>query len=268
MEARALEEADAQSIAVFIHDDIICRHGVPEKLTSDRGTEFVNELIEILTRVYRIHHIKTTAYHPQGNGQTERTNRTFKDILAKIKPKKGDWSHYINQAAFITRSAKSASTGFSPAMLLTGQEFRQPYDSRYHMPTEGDQEIEIITKKEAARLQEIRKKAEGFIKKAQDRQKKEHDNRVLLIAPLKIGDPVLLYRNTIEANWSAKLETKWEGPLFIQSIKGTTYSLRRRNGSILPKTFHQNRLKLYHERAKNNYHPTVELGSQQSTSFQ
>jgi hypothetical protein len=74
IEARALEDADAQSIAVFIHDDIICRHCIPAIITSDRGTEFVNELIKTLTKAYRIHHITTTAYHPEGNGQTERAN--------------------------------------------------------------------------------------------------------------------------------------------------------------------------------------------------
>ena len=86
VEARALESNDAQNILTFVYEDIICRHGVPQIITSDRGSEFVNELIKALTRVYKIHHIKTTAYHPQGNGQTERTNDTLKNILAKIIP--------------------------------------------------------------------------------------------------------------------------------------------------------------------------------------
>src|SRR3954469_23844 len=43
IEARALETTDAQSIASFIYDDIICRHGIPTILTSDNGTKFVNE---------------------------------------------------------------------------------------------------------------------------------------------------------------------------------------------------------------------------------
>src|SRR3954468_23210328 len=129
IEARALEDADAQSIAVFIHDDIICRHGVPKILTSDRGTEFVNELIQALTKTYRIHHITTTAYHPEGNGQTERANRTIKDILAKITPKSGNWDHYLNTAISATRYTRSASTLFSPFELLHGFDFRRPYET-------------------------------------------------------------------------------------------------------------------------------------------
>lgn len=86
VEIRAIESNDAQSIASFFHEDVICRHGVPEILTTDQGTEFINELLSILTNTYHIRHIKTTTYHPQGNGQVERTNKTIKDILAKCTP--------------------------------------------------------------------------------------------------------------------------------------------------------------------------------------
>ena len=130
IEARALEEADAQSIASFIYDDIICRHGVPKIISSDRGSEFINEFIQALTRTYNIHHIKTTAYHPQGNGQVECINKTLKDILSKITPSGGDWSHYLNSALYATRVTKQASTRFSPAELLHGYHFRQPFDHR------------------------------------------------------------------------------------------------------------------------------------------
>ena len=124
IEARALETADAQNVASFIYDDIICRHGIPNILTSDNGTEFVNELITTLTSVYKIQHIKSTAYHPQGNGQTERANQTLKNLLAKlIMEYKGDWSHYLSSVLFITRTSRQASTRFTPADLLHGYQF-------------------------------------------------------------------------------------------------------------------------------------------------
>ncbi len=87
-EAQAIEEADAQNIATFIYQEIISRHGVPSILISDRGTEFVNELITILCREFKIRHVVTTAYHPQANGQVERMNKTLKDLLSKNTPKK------------------------------------------------------------------------------------------------------------------------------------------------------------------------------------
>ena len=83
-EAKALETADAQTIAEFLYLDIICRHGVPTQITSDRGTEFCNELIAQMNRTYKIKHIRTTAYHPQGNRLVERMNQTIKNTLSKL----------------------------------------------------------------------------------------------------------------------------------------------------------------------------------------
>ena len=82
-ETRALQLADSLSIVPFIYEDIICRHRIPLEITSDRGTEFVNELVRTLCQQYKIRHIITTAYHPQGNGLTERVNQTVKNTLAK-----------------------------------------------------------------------------------------------------------------------------------------------------------------------------------------
>ena len=68
------------------------------------------------------------------------------------------------------------------------------------------------------------------------------------VVPLRIRDKVLLYRNLLETTWSSKLEPKWEGPYLIRSIKGTTYQLKKLNGSLVPFKVHRNRLKKYVER--------------------
>ena len=222
VEAQALETADAQSILTFIYEEVICQHGVPQRITSDRGSEFVNELIKALTRVYKIHHIKTTAYHPQGNGQTEHVNSTLKDMLSKITPpKKGNWDHYLQSAVYATWVSVNESTKFSPAELLHGYKFQQPYDSH-------DQEVQEISPEsyahqEFTRIQEISAQASKFIEKVQDRQKINHDQSKHLVEPLEIGDRVKLYRNIVEASFSAKLEPKWEGPYIIADKKNLTY---------------------------------------------
>jgi hypothetical protein len=169
-------------------------------------------------------------------------------------------------AAFAVRIAKSASMQYSPAELLTGRKFCQPIDSRNQSPPPEDPDPKLYADQEFDRIQSIRIKAQGFIKNAQARQKKSHDQSNLLLEPLKIGDPVLLYRNMIETSWSAKLEPKWEGPYYVQNIKGTTHTLRRTNSTILPKHFHRNHLKLYHERSKSKYVPVVQVPIRKRTS--
>ena len=47
-EAKAIKNAKAETVAKFIYEEIICRHGVPEEMLSDRGTSFLNQVIKEL----------------------------------------------------------------------------------------------------------------------------------------------------------------------------------------------------------------------------
>ena len=80
---------------------------------------------------------------------------------------------------------------------------------RVPVPTQGSYEERLwgYVLQDIMRLQTIRQKAAGFISKAQERQRMKQD-RSVKSEPLKIGDPVLVYRNIVESFWSAKLEPK------------------------------------------------------------
>lgn len=45
-EAKAIKNANAQEVADFIYEDIVCHHGCPQYLLSDRGTHFRNNLMD------------------------------------------------------------------------------------------------------------------------------------------------------------------------------------------------------------------------------
>ena len=83
-EAKATPEAKASNVAEFLHQEIICRHGMPSILLSDRGTPFVNALIKELCEKEEIRHRLTSPYRPQTNGMVERFNRTIEESLAKM----------------------------------------------------------------------------------------------------------------------------------------------------------------------------------------
>ena len=51
---------------------MIFRHGSPEEIVSDQGTEFCNQLIDLLEKQTGFKHKVTSAYHPQSNGLDER----------------------------------------------------------------------------------------------------------------------------------------------------------------------------------------------------
>lgn len=248
VEAKAVSVANAHEITQFLYEDVICRHGIPYQLTSDRGTEFVNELIESLTLRYKIRHIRTTAYHPQGNGQTERTNRTLKDILSKITEKKNlPWDFYLPSALFAIRTIQQESTRFSPAEILYGRNLRDQTmeaDLEVAIPVSWESAVWSFVQDEIKRIAKIRQDAYEYIQNSQARQRKQA-NQKIKEEVLKIGDKVLVYRNQIETNWSAKLEPKWDGPYFVQRIKGTSVWLRKLDGTIFSSSIHRSRLKKF-----------------------
>src|SRR6266542_1650100 len=73
--AKSLKVANADTVAMFLYEEIICRFGALRTLQSDRGTHFVNELIQRLTKRFKVKHSLSSPYHPQSNGLVERFNK-------------------------------------------------------------------------------------------------------------------------------------------------------------------------------------------------
>ena len=63
-EAKAVKRANAEQVADFVYERIICRYGAPKVIQSDQGTHFVNQLIRDLTQRFRIRHSLSSPYHP------------------------------------------------------------------------------------------------------------------------------------------------------------------------------------------------------------
>ncbi len=83
-EVRPLTYTNARQVAKFIYEEIICRFGIPRVLQSDRGTHFVNEVIQKLTDKFWIWHSLFSLYYPQSNGLVKRFNKTLCEELAKV----------------------------------------------------------------------------------------------------------------------------------------------------------------------------------------
>ncbi len=88
-EAKPLKVTNAETVATFIYEEIICRFGAPRILQSDRGTHFVNEVIRKLTKRFRVRHSLSSPYHPQSNGLVERFNKTLCEGIAKVAEELG-----------------------------------------------------------------------------------------------------------------------------------------------------------------------------------
>ena len=120
-EAKAIPDASANVAAQFIYEDIICRHGCPKELLSDRGTTFFNETIRQLCLNHGIKHRLLSPYHTQTNGLVERFNRTLCQSLAKyVDLVQHDWDKYIPAVLFAYRTMKQDSIYFELFILTYG----------------------------------------------------------------------------------------------------------------------------------------------------
>ena len=114
LEAKAVPDAGAETLAKFIFEDIVCRHRVPQVILSDNGKNFASEIVKILCEKFLIKHTFSSPYHPQTNGIVERLNRTLCNSLAKVKEQDEDWNTYIPAVLFAYRTKRYSTTGYTP----------------------------------------------------------------------------------------------------------------------------------------------------------
>jgi len=120
-EAKALPEATAENVVEFIYRDIICRHGCPGVILSNRGTHFKNKLVDGLCEKFKIKHKLSSPYHSQTNRLVERFNRTLCETLAKISEEENQWDEHIEPALFAYRMIKHGTTKKTPFFMMYGR---------------------------------------------------------------------------------------------------------------------------------------------------
>ncbi|KAL5606238.1 uncharacterized protein BROUX77_003431 [Berkeleyomyces rouxiae] len=94
------------------------RHGLPNSIASDR--QFANMFWKRLCTTLKIDRRLSTAYHPQTNGATERTNAEVKTKMAKLLHDRSDWLDCLPIVEFALNAAPAASTETSPFTLSHG----------------------------------------------------------------------------------------------------------------------------------------------------
>jgi transposase InsO family protein len=126
---RAIPDAMAKSVANFLYEDIICRHGYPQELVSDNGSAFISQVVEAILERHQIKHWLISPYHPQSNGLVERFNRTLCSSLAKyVQVMEEDWDKFLPSVLFAYRTMRHNTTKFEPFSLVYGRSAITPLD--------------------------------------------------------------------------------------------------------------------------------------------
>ena len=110
-------------------DHFFSKYGFPEKIVTDQGTQFEGNLFKELCKVADITKLRTTSYHPQGNGNCERFNSTLINMIRTLEQEhKVKWTKHLNALCSAYNSTVHSSTGFSPFWLMMGRKPRLAVD--------------------------------------------------------------------------------------------------------------------------------------------
>ena len=199
-------------------------HGVPVSIVSDRDTKFTSEFWRAFQKALGTKVHMSTAYHPQTDGQSERTIQTLEDMLrACVLDWEGSWVKYLPLAEFAYNNNYHSSIGMAPYEALYGRPCRTPL-----CWTEVGEQREI----EPAMVQETVEQVEMLkmrLKEAHDRQKSYADKRRRDLE-FQVGDLVYLKMRTFQRGSKTrklkKLKPRYMRPyLILERIGAVAYRL-------------------------------------------
>jgi hypothetical protein len=181
----------------------------------DRGPQFASKFWHPLFELLGVDIRLSSAFHPETDGQTERTNQTLEQYLRRIvNYQQDDWLDLLSQAEFAYNNTTHASTGISP--------FFANYDfhPRFSLEIPRDS-VNPSVEERATRLGQVQQNLMAELKLTQEWQKKQADRRRKDHPNFKVGDKVwLLRKNIATTRPCAKLDYKRLGPFKIAKLVG------------------------------------------------
>ena len=104
-------------------------HGLFINILTDGAKNFQSELLAKVYELLDIFKLKTSPYHPECDGLTERFNRTLKTMLACfVNEHQNDWDEYLQYLAFAYNTSTHATTNYTPYEVVYGRKPKIPLD--------------------------------------------------------------------------------------------------------------------------------------------
>jgi len=191
-------------------------HGLPWKVVSDRGPQFVAEFTCELYRLLGIKLVATTAYHPQGDGQTEQVNQELEQYLHLFtNQRQDDWVGLLPFTEFQYNNQVHSSTQHPPFPLDTRRVPRMGFE-----PDQPQSHVESINKF-SNRMRDTLEEAKVALAKSKDDMTLYYNWKRTLAPEFKAGDMVFLDASNIQTTRpSHKLSHHRLGPFPIDSQVG------------------------------------------------
>ena len=126
---------EAATVACVFVDTFISRYGAPVQLHTDQGRQIESHLFQQVCHLLGIRKTRTTAYHPQSDGASERLIRTLLGVLRRhVDAHANDWDLHLPLALMAIRSSVHSSTGVLLYLAMFGRDITLPLDVMYGTP--------------------------------------------------------------------------------------------------------------------------------------
>lgn len=217
----------AKVVAQKLWNQFFCVYGFPQRIHSDKGANFESHLIAELLQVSGVKKSHTTPYHPMGNGQTERFNRTLGNMVRSLPARaKERWPQMIQTLTFSYNCTTHETTGFAPFFLMFGRIPRLPVDIMFGSTLKNE---DVLTHDEYVDsfqkdLREAVRIAQANTTEAQKKQARQYNKRVKGTA-LEIGDRVLLANR--KERGKGKLADLWDSTVYVITWKDPSVHIYR-----------------------------------------
>ncbi len=240
--ATPLPDQTAKTLARAFVNDLICKHGVPSLLITDRGTNYLSQTFKEMCQVFGIKFEPTVAYHHSSNGQVERLVQTITQTLTAYTHENiADWSNHLQFTIFLYNTSESTTTGHSPFYLLHGRDALTPTKSQLGTSTttyvDNPTYVEELTK-DLRTAWDISFK---YVQKAQQTNAATYNSRNSTSNFSIPENTLVLLRNGPNPT---KLTPKWSGPyrlIRVNTPKGTIADQKGKEQEV-----HLDRLKRFY----------------------
>ncbi|GJU58738.1 putative reverse transcriptase domain-containing protein [Tanacetum coccineum] len=230
-------------LARFYLNEIVARHGVPILIISDRDSRFTSRFWQSMQEALGTRLDMSTAYHPQTDGQSERTIQTLDDLLKVcVLDFGGSWDVHLPLVEFSYNNSYNASVRCAPFEALYGRKCRLVI--MWAEVGEGQLIGPELVQETTEKISHIKDR----LKVARDHQKSYADKRR---KPLEfsVGDYVLLkvapWKGVVRFRKKGKLAPRFVRPFeIVEKVGHVAYRLdlpEELNG--VHDTFHVSNLK-------------------------
>ncbi|XP_059627205.1 uncharacterized protein LOC132269996 [Cornus florida] len=215
VEAVPMKSVHQEDVIRFIKQHVIHRFGIPESITTDRGSALVAKEVQAFAAEYGIKLLNSTPHFAQGNGQAETSNKTLKGIIEK---------NVLPMEVTVRSMRFALQNNLTPA----------EYNESMLVELEDLDEVRLraldhiqVQKRRVARVYNKRVRAKIF---------DEGDLVWKTVLPMGMNDRKY-------GKWSPN----WEGPFMIYKVlKGGAYHLQDLDGERHPRPINGRYLKTYY----------------------